>query len=347
MVLMIILSVFTFSCTDNEDEYPKFDVTIDLEQNIDRFIQKYVDQDSPGISLLVKKGGTVVLKKSYGLANIEEGLPITSDTPFYLASVSKQFTAMAIMILQESGKLNYNDPISDYIPEVPQEWSEITIHHLLTHRSGIPDYLNDLEWYRSGITNREVIEDLVKIIELEFEPGTKHDYSNSGYLLLTEICSRLESSPFHEFMEENIFDSLGMSRTLVYDESKPKNSGRAIGYRSDGELRDYDLLTTGDGGMFSTINDLEKWDQSFYDDLLISAETKRLAYTSYESDNYGYGWGIRKMEDYEHYAHGGGLAGYRTLISRIPSKEFTVIILSNGSYDWIYQLRNEIVRVYL
>ena len=347
LILISGLALGLLSCSIGEEEYPEFDDKLELAQNVDKFIRSYVNENGPGISILIKKDRKPILKRSYGYSNIKTKQKVSSDIPFYLASVSKQFTAMSIMLLQEKGKLDYSDPISNFLEEAPPLWSDITIHHLLTHRSGIPDYLNDLGLYRPSLTNQDVLQDLLKIKDLEFEPGSKFDYSNSGYMLLTIIASRVSGIPYHEYMKINVFDKLGMNQTLVYDESKPEIPGRAIGYYSNGDLRDYNLLTTGDGGMFSTIDDLDKWEQSFYDNLLINEETKEMAYTSYESDGYGYGWGIRKLEAYDHYAHGGGLEGYRSLISRIPAKDFSVFILSNGSYDWIYHLRNEIIRVYL
>ena len=346
-LLFLFTIVILIACGKEGDDYPVFDEALTLEQNVDQFIKSFVGENSPGVSILIRKDRKIILEKNFGLSDISEQQSVNSNTSFYLASVSKQFTAMSIMLLQEKGLLQFSDPIHQYVQEAPAEWSEVTIHHLLTHRSGIPDYLNDLEWYRAGITNQDVLQDLVKITDLEFEPGSKYDYSNSGYLLLSLIASRISELRYHEFMKKYVFDTLGMTKTLVFDESRPSIPDRAIGYDSEGGLRDYDLLTTGDGGMFSTVSDLDKWDQSFYDNSLISEETKRLAYTDYESDGYGYGWGIRNEDGVDHYAHGGGLAGYRTLISRIPSEGFSVIILSNGSYDWVYSLRNEIVRLYL
>jgi CubicO group peptidase (beta-lactamase class C family) len=343
---IFLMFLVLLSCHENND-HPDFEDALTIEENVDNFVQNYVNDSTPGVSVLVRKGDKIILKKSYGLVNLETRQPINSDTPFYLASVSKQFAAMSTMLLYEEDKLNFDDKITDHLEEAPELWSQITIHHLLTHRSGIPDYLNDLEWYRSGLTNQNVLDDLVKLTELEFEPGSKFDYSNSGYVLLAIITSRVSGMPFQDFMRENIFSPLNMNNSLAFDESRPDVKNVALSYNEDKQLVNYELLTMGDGGMFSTINDLDKWEQSFYTDQLINDASKELAFTSHHSDEYGYGWGIRKIDDHDHYAHGGGLLGYRTLISRIPGKQFSIIILSNGSYGWIYKLRDEILRVYL
>ena len=172
---------------------------------------------------------------------------------------------------------------------MPDSWSSITIHHLLTHRSGLFDYLNDLGWYAPGLTNERVLNDLINYEQLEFEPGSQYDYSNSGYALLAIITARVSGKPFPDFVADEIFTPLNMSNSQVFDESQPNIPERAIGYESDGQLQDYELLTMGDGRMFSTANDMDKWEQSFYSNQLISEESKELIFTDHHSDGYGYG----------------------------------------------------------
>ena len=342
----LLLLVAFLRCTEPPSYY-EFDPALEIGQNVDSFVNSLIAEHDPGMAILVRKDGEIILSNEYGMADIDQDIPVSQNTPFYLASVSKQFTAMSIMMLEERGLLSYNDPVNTYIHEAPKAWDDISIHHMLTHRSGIPDYLNDLDWFEPDITNQQVLQKLLQQPDLEFIPGEKYDYSNSGYMLLTEIVSRVSDQPFHKFMLDSVFTPLGMGQTLVYDTSKPHIQGRAIGYRSNGSLRDYNLLTMGDGGMFSTIADLDRWEQSFYSNALVDESTKQKAYTSYESDGYGYGWGIREVDGVMSYGHGGGLAGYRTFIGRVPSKKFSIIILSNGSYDWIGALRERIIDTYL
>ena len=329
-------------CSD-DDVLPEFNSSLDLSENVDQFIATYVDDQSPGIAIFIREGDQVLVNQGFGLADITRKSPVHSETPFYLASVSKQITAMTTMLLEERGKLNYQDTILTYIPQGPDSWNGITIQHLLTHRSGIPDYLNDLDWYSPGLTNDDVLQRLIALNELEFKPDTKYEYSNSGYLLLAVITAHISGQPFQTFVRENIFDPLGMSNSLAYDESAPEIRDRAIGYQANGKLNDYELLTMGDGGMFSTTSDMDKWEQSLYTDTLVSLESLQKAFTSYHSDGYGYGWAIGQFKGLLWYSHDGGLNGYRSSISRFPQKEISIIILSNGSFDWIGKLHDEII----
>ncbi len=346
-LLLIFSLLFTTCEKDNDIKSPRFNSNLDIEQNINTFVNTFISNDSPGLSMIVVKENQPLFKKSYGMADIEKQLPVHSGTPFYLASVSKQFTAMCIMILEERGLLDYDDQLKTHIPEIPNHWDAITIHHLLTHQSGIFDYLNDLELYAEGITNTQMLDALIQHGELEFTPGAKYEYSNSGYLILAIIVDRVSGQPFQAFLRENIFEPLGMNNSLGYDESRPDLPNRAIGYLNNGKPHDYDILTMGDGGMFSTIDDLYKWDQSLYTDQLVNSATLELAFTSHESKGYGYGWDIRSQYGSERHAHGGAFNGFRTQITRFPEKQFSVIILSNGTYEWVGDLHDEIIRVYL
>ena len=346
--LLLLFSSFFTACEKEKNiKPPQFNSNLSIEENVDAYVNTYISENEPGLSMVVVKEGQPLLKKSYGMANIEKQLPARSDTPFYLASVSKQFTAMCIMILEERGLLDYTDKFKTHIPEVPNDWDAITVHHLLTHQSGIFDYLNDLDFYAENITNAQMLDALIQDGQLEFTPGSKYEYSNSGYLILAIIVDRVSGQPFQDFLRENIFEPLEMNNSLGYDESRPNLPNRAIGYLNNGKLNDYNILTMGDGGMFSTIDDLYKWDQSLYTEQLVSAATLELAFTSHQSRGYGYGWDVRSHVGNIRYAHGGAFNGYRTQITRFPEKQFSVIILSNGTYEWVGELHDEIVRVYL
>ena len=339
--------IICFSCSKSDPVIPSFEASLTLDENIDRFVESLIDENAPGLSLLVRHDSQLIIKKNYGLADIGNDVKVSSDTPFYLASVSKQITAMTTVLLKEEGKLSYEDSIRTYFPQLPVSWSPITIHDLLTHRSGIFDYLSDLNYYKAGLTNDEVFQEFLNQEILEFEPGSRYEYSNSGYLLLAMLTSQISGTPFNEFVQQNIFDPLNMSNSVVFDVTTNTIQGRARGYKSNGDLDDYEILTQGDGGIFSTVNDLDRWEQSFYSNELVSDESKEHIFTSYSNDNYGYGWAILKWEDKDWYLHQGGLNGYSTLIARFPEDRISIIILSNGSYDWIGTLHNEIAQFLL
>ena len=284
-------------------------------------------------TILVADDGEVIFKRAFGYAE-KEKRKLNSKSVFYLASVSKQFTTMAIMILKEEGKLNYENTLNEYFPEFPDYARNVTIHHLMTHTSGIPDHFR-LGAYKPDLTNREVLEQLTKQDTLDFEPGSTYSYSNGGYVLLSLIVEKASGQPFHSFMKDKIFNPLKMNSTLVYDESKPKIENRALGYNQSGGLDDYDILTTGAGGMFSNVEDLYKWDRSLYTEKIISAESLEEAYTTIslsngETSNYGYGWAISEEDGNKVVSHGGSLSGYRTFIKRFLDTKSSYIILSNN-----------------
>ncbi len=183
-----------------------------LTETLDKYLDTNLDDNSPGMAILVIKDGEVTYKNAKGMANKHTGLFITSDTGFRLASVSKTFTAIAIMQLYEQQLLTVEESIITFLPELPSSWQGITIHHLLSHQSGIPDYLNDLgiDSWPDGVTNKDVLEYFSANDSLEFVPGTKGEYSNTGYLLLAEIVSRVTGVRFAVYMENNLFHPLGM-----------------------------------------------------------------------------------------------------------------------------------------
>jgi CubicO group peptidase (beta-lactamase class C family) len=294
---------------------------------------------TPGAAVVVVQDGKIVHRKGYGLADLETKAPVRPDTPFYLASVSKQFTAMAIMLLAEQGKLSYDDPLRNFFPDFPAFGNGITLRHLLYHTSGIPDYLNDrLVEDATDFTNARVLDLVEHLKELKFPPGERYSYSNSGYILLAMTAARVSGQPFHRFMQERVFGPLGMKHTRVYDESKPVIPDRARGYSREGDafkLNDYHLLTAGDGGTFSTAEDLARWDRCLYTEKLVKAATLQQAFTRGKLNDgkefdYGFGWSVGTFRGLRTVSHGGGLGGFRTFILRFPDQRFSVIVLSNN-----------------
>ena len=346
--LCVILNVFV-GCLNNNDDgiTPQaqdflFDKEKSLAENVDNYINTLIGENSPGIAIAIVNNGEEVLKKGYGLANLDKQTPMSTTTPVYLASVSKQFYAMGILILQEQEVLNVEDKINTYFPEFPDGWSEVSIHHLLTHQSGIPDYFGKIsEDKMLDITNDKVLEWAVEQ-ELDFTPGRIFKYSNTGYIILSELIKRVSQQPIEDFMKEQIFGPVGMNKTLVYDESKPEITDRAIGYFPNGELLDYSILTTGGGGIFSTIDDLLLWSKALDEYTLVEESTFKLATTPY-LNNYGYGWFIGSINHKAHINHSGGLSGFRTNILKYSTTGLTIVMLSNGSPDWTFDLTTKIL----
>lgn len=190
-------------------------------------------------SILVAEHGSLLHSGAFGLANRKTLEPLRANSVFYLASVSKQLTAMAILILEKQKRLSLQDRLSEYFPAFPDYSKQISIEHLLTHTSGIPDHFR-LGLYKPGFRNQDVVQALIGQDSLDFEPGERFSYSNGGYVLLSLIVEKASGEPFHSFLKKNIFDPLGMSHSLVYDESKPFIEHRAVGYDGSGNLADYD-----------------------------------------------------------------------------------------------------------
>ncbi len=275
----------------------------------------------------------ILYKNAFGYANFKTQEKLTTEYAFYLASVSKQFTTMAIMILKEKGLLDYNNSLLEYFPQFPQYAEKVKIKHLMSHTSGIGDHF-ELGAYKPDLTNADVLDLLVNQDSLNFEPGTKYQYSNGGFVLLALIVEKVSGKPYHIFMKENIFDPLDMNNTLVYDESKPLISKRAIGHNEAGEFDDYNILTTGAGGMYSTVEDLAKWNVALLENKIVKAETLNEAYTQFKLNDgslieYGYGWRINIDGTEKIVSHGGNLSGFRTYIERDLTNNLSFFYLTN------------------
>jgi len=294
-------------------------------------------------SVLLAKNGKVILAKGYGLANIELDVPNTPATIFRLGSITKQFTAAAILQLQENGKLKVGDLISKYIPGTPAAWNGVTIHHLLTHTSGIPSY-TDGAGYQAHM--REQSGDPLDFINrirgrpLEFTPGEKFHYDNSGYFLLGVIIEQVSSMKYEDYLRRNIFEPLQMTAT-GYDWPATILKGRASGYSKGegGKVVNADFLDMGQpyaaGSLYSTVLDLYKWDRALYTTKVLSAQSLAAAFTAGKFDwakgiKYGYGWGIAAVHGHKAVGHGGGINGFSTVIWRAIEEDAVSIVLSNS-----------------
>ncbi|MCP4727809.1 MAG: beta-lactamase family protein [bacterium] len=322
-------------------------------EKVDRLFEKRFYGRRPGASVMVIQNGVVLHKNAYGYAQIRSRERIKTDTKFNLASISKQFTSMAVMMLKEDGRLSYDDKITKYFDNLPQRWNSITIKNLLTHTSGIPDRFYVIG-YAEGWENKDILNRLVKNNVLDFTPGRRFKYSNSGYNLLSMIIEKISGMSYREFLEKRVFDPLGMNDTVVYDETKPDMDNRAVayartkrGYRSN----DFKLTTTGSSGIFSSTEDLYKWDQALYTEKLVSKSSINEAFYphqhSWRREYYGYGWRIRQQNDIKAVYHTGTLGGSSNIFLRIPEENFSIMILSNSGYRSRYQLVRSILEIYM
>ena len=302
----------------------------------EEYVNAAVKVDGFGGSILIARNGKPVISKGYGMANIELNVLNTPQTVFRLGSVTKQFTAMVIMMLQERGKLSVSDPICKYLPDCPAAWKPITVKNLLTHTSGIPNYTSFPGFAKTAVLPTLPAEMIGQLKDrpLEFAPGEKFAYSNSGYYVLGEIIERASGKTYAEFLQENIFAPLGMKQT-GYDNPLEIIRNRAAGYqRQGGEIINaaYMDMTIpfAAGALYSTTGDLLIWDQALYTEKLVSRKSLDEIFTPFKGESgYGYGWSIGKTFDRRVIAHGGGIYGFATQITRFPEDRVTVIVLSN------------------
>jgi len=306
-----------------------------MNDEVDVLMKRY-DGQVPGASVLVVKDGTPVVRRSWGMSDLENHVSATPGTNFRLASVTKQFTAAAILLLRESKKLSLDDRVRTWFPSLPKALDSVTIEHLLTHTSGIVDY-EDL--IPKGATTQVHDADVLRLLESAdstyFTPGSKYQYSNSGYSLLALIVERASGKSFASFLHDRIFAPLGMNNTVAYEQGISTVANRAYGYTmKNGAWTKRDQSTTsavlGDGGIYSSIDDMAKWDAALYDSRLLSDESRRLAFTPHTPTDkpdvkYGFGWRITG----ETLWHSGETSGFRNVIIRYPSKRLTVVMLTN------------------
>jgi CubicO group peptidase (beta-lactamase class C family) len=311
-----------------------------LTPKVDALFQDFSQPGAPGASVMVIQGGKIVLAKGYGLANPEKRIPCATNTNFRLASVTKQFTAMAVLILAEHKQLSFDERLTDFFPEFPAYGKQITLRHLLTHTSGLIDYEDVIpKGTVIPVLDREVLGMLMQQTKTYFPPGTKYRYSNSAYALLALIVEARSGNTFARFLRENIFRPLKMSHTLAYEQGLSVVPNRAYGYSPDasGFKRTDQSLTSsvlGDGGIYSSVADLYQWDQALYTDKLVSRKMLKLAFTpgpatGYPDTGYGFGWFIGQYRGLREVWHSGNSVGFTTRIARFPEKKFTVIILTN------------------
>jgi CubicO group peptidase (beta-lactamase class C family) len=287
-------------------------------------------------AVLIGYRGKVIFEKGYGLANYELQVPITPRTKFRLGSLTKAFTAAAILQLAEKGQLALDDPVSRYLPDYPQA-EKITLHHLLTHTSGIPNFtaLPEYPKFKLNPTTLDRTINLFRKLPLKFEPGTKFDYSNSNYILLTAIIEKVSGKSYADYLRENIFLPLNMLDTC-YDDLNVVIKHRARGYSlKDGLLVNAPYIDmsvpAGAGGLLSTVEDLFAWDQGLRQDRILKADSREKMFTPF-LEGYGYGWEIKKVDGRLIAQHGGGIEGFVSQFVHFLDEDLCLIILSNFDF---------------
>ena len=325
---------------------------------IDKMIQAYNDTGQFNGSVLVAESGKIIYIKGFGLANIEWNIPNKPDTKFRLGSITKQFTSMLILQLVEQGKIDLQGKLSDYLPYYRKDTgSQVTIHQLLTHSSGIPSYTGLPNFFEEISRNPYPVEKFVKTYcsgDLQFEPGSKYVYNNSGYFLLGAIIEKITEKTYEEVVKENIFLPLGMKNS-GYDRHGPIIPDRASGYYNtfDGYTNAPYLdmsLPYAAGSLYSTVEDLYIWDQALYTEKLLSAKMKELIFTPHIA-NYGYGWGIMQKglpdskQKLTSISHGGGINGFNAWIERLVDEKHLIVLLNNTPGANLGRMSDSIIRI--
>lgn len=313
----------------------------DLATYADQVLSTAYPADQPGAAALVIQDGKVVLRKGYGLANLDLGVPVSPDMVFELGSITKQFTAASILLLQERGQIRVEDDITKYLTDYPTHGETVTIEHLLTHTSGIPSYTGLPEWLprvREDMTLQTLI-GLFKDKPLEFKPGEKWAYNNSGYILLGAIVEKVSGKSYEQFVEEEIFAKLGMKNSR-YGHAREVVSRRASGYSKDAQgFQNAEYLSMTQpyaaGSLMSTVDDLAIWDRALGSEALLKKASLDRMFTPYKLKSgintyYGYGIGPTDFEGQRLIEHGGGIFGFVTHMVRVPEKGLFVAILSNN-----------------
>jgi len=301
---------------------------------MEQVIQSYVSAKQFMGSVLVAHGKDIVLDKGYGDANIEWEIPNSPSTKFRLGSVTKQFTAASILLLEERGKLSVDDPVKKYIPDAPAAWDKITIFNLLTHTSGIPNFTSFPEYasLEPFATTPAQLVARFRDKPLDFQPGEKWSYSNSGYILLGYLIEKISGKSYEKFVQENIFTPLGM-KDSGYDSNSAIIPHRAAGYvpTPSGPLNaGYINMTVplSAGALYSTTHDLLFWEQGLFGGKLLSAASLQKMTTPFKSD-YAFGLGVRTVNGHKVIDHGGGIEGFNTYLAYYPDKKVTVAVLGN------------------
>jgi CubicO group peptidase (beta-lactamase class C family) len=317
-------------------------VSTDDVRAVDSLFAAYTGPSVPGASVVVIRDGRVVVRRAYGMADLEHRVAATPETDYRLASVSKQFTAMAVMLLARDGKLRYDQPVRDFLPELPAAARAVTVRHLLNHTSGLWDYEDEIPEPRTAqLDDGDVLDLVASKDSLYFPAGTAYRYSNSGYVLLGTIVARVSGISFPEFLRTRIFALLGMSATVAHVEGRDTVPHRAYGYSPRGGSfvqtdQSVTSATLGDGGIYTNVDDMARWDQALYGTSLVDTATLNMAVTPPQlprgaPTEYGFGWFVDRYRGEKRWRHTGETSGFRNAIQRFPLRRLTIVVLTNRS----------------
>jgi CubicO group peptidase (beta-lactamase class C family) len=346
---IMLFIILVFACAEEKN---------DKTAEMDKIFAKWDSTITPGMSIAIIKDGEIIYERGYGMANLDLNIANSPITVFRIGSTSKQFTAACIAILSLQGKLSLDDNIRKYVPEMPEYEKPITIRHLIHHTSGLRDYLtleylagkSDFDYY----TPKDSVAAISRQKALNFLPGEEYLYSNSGYFLLGVIVERVSGKSLNDFAQEHIFKPLGMKNTHFHDDHTMIVKNRASGYSPTKNGFRIDMTSldhVGDGGVFTTVEDLYLWDQNFYDNkiqkgLLELIHTRGSLNNGKELD-YAFGLGITDYKGLKMVSHGGAFVGYRAEMIRFPEERFSVICLANLSAVNPSKLCRQVADIYL
>ncbi len=318
------------------------DERVDVAEIVASVGRRAVEQDQVvGLSIGVARGDAILEMQGFGLANVELNVPATAETVYRIGSITKQFTAAAILLLVEEGKLTLDDPLSTYLPDYPQHAAQVTIRHLLEHTSGIKSFtgLPNYRVEQPDYVSQEDVIDRFQHLPLEFEPGEKHSYCNSGYFLLAVVVEKVSGEYFPKFLQERVFDTLHLEHTYC-DSHSQVIPQRADGYtRWSGVVRNAAYInlkqTIGAGNLAATVGDLLRWQQALAANRLLSAESsqqmnRRGQLNDGTSIDYGLGVGLRRRGNRQVIRHGGGINGFRADLTYYPASGYMIVVLANS-----------------
>ncbi len=325
-----------------------------IDRKVDELLNAHVKVNGFSGTVLLASEGKPLVAKGYGFANIEWQIPNSPQTKFRIGSVTKQFTSMLIMQLREAGKVKLEDSVCAYVAPCPEAWKPVTIHHLLTHTSGIPTYTGIASWRETNMVPKSVdqIVAIVRDLPLEWAPGERYAYNNSGYFLLGVVIEKATGKKYEQALQDMILTPLGMKDT-GYDWSRTILPRRASGYAGPGDARTnaaaLDMQQPyAAGAMYSTVEDLLRWDQALYTTTLLPEAAKKIMWTPFKS-SYAYGWVVPEPGPptfgHQRLAHGGGINGFSSGLIRVPEKKLTSIVLANSETSNAFNVARDLLAI--
>jgi CubicO group peptidase (beta-lactamase class C family) len=351
-LLLAALSLAGGACAPRERAGPPV-------SEIDSLFVAFAKPGRPGASLLVVSHDSTTLRKSYGLSDVEAGTPATPATNYRLASLTKQFTAMSIMLLVREGKLTLDTPVSQLLDGFPPYAAGVHVRHLLTHTSGLWDYEDFVpDTQRTQVHDADALSLLrARTDSTYFPPGTAWRYSNTGYALLALIVEKVSGMRFADFLKTRIFDAVGMPNTVAFEDGRSTVSRRAFGYTVHGDsVTRSDQSSTsavlGDGGIYSSVEDMAKWEGAIRSGALVDSATWKATFTPFalsngSSSGYGFGWFIDDFQGHRRYRHHGETMGFTNSIMRFPDDSLTIVILTNRSDSAPWTIAERVAALYL